>query len=266
MTYNEHQDYEHHAKEVGNCIDLLGRYAIALDASLNVLDIGAGQGMHAGPLAEYFNKVYCTDIIDYSSLYDGAFCKLLADKYARVGKPLRLDRVAFLETDARALVFKDSTFDVVLSINAFEHIPDTTRALAEAVRVTKPGGHLLISFDPIWTADTGSHFFHRVPEPWGHLVRTPEQYGHLMRDAGATEGEVAEFRSAMNRNRYTHYLDAFTQAEREGTMTTVHFDCWAGVTDERHRTHPNYQPCHEAGYSDEELLLRGMRWLLRRER
>ena len=42
--------------------------------------------------------------------------------------------------DARELPFEDSSFDVVTCSHALYHVPDVDRALAEFVRVLRPGG------------------------------------------------------------------------------------------------------------------------------
>lgn len=42
--------------------------------------------------------------------------------------------------DAEALPYEDDFFDLVYSWGVLHHTPDTKRAIAEAVRVTKPGG------------------------------------------------------------------------------------------------------------------------------
>lgn len=46
--------------------------------------------------------------------------------------------------DAEALPFSDDSFDVVYSWGVLHHTPDTRRAMAEAVRVTRPGGRVCI--------------------------------------------------------------------------------------------------------------------------
>ena len=46
--------------------------------------------------------------------------------------------------DAEALPFADDSFDIVYSWGVLHHTPDTARAIAEAVRVTRPGGRLCI--------------------------------------------------------------------------------------------------------------------------
>jgi SAM-dependent methyltransferase len=50
------------------------------------------------------------------------------------------ERASFQEGDAQDLAFADDAFDKTLSLLAFNFIPDSRRALAELVRVTKPGG------------------------------------------------------------------------------------------------------------------------------
>lgn len=49
----------------------------------------------------------------------------------------------FLTGDATQLPFEDNNFDVVSSFRTTHHIPDWQAALAELVRVTKPGGYVV---------------------------------------------------------------------------------------------------------------------------
>src|SRR5882724_8242136 len=154
--YDEASDFQHHRSEIDAVIAVLHSSGVRLRSDMLVLDLGAGQGMHAGFLANLAGRVHCADIIDYSSLYGGEFLKLLKEKHERNGFECPLERVAFHQADAMDLHFRDAYFDAVLSINSFEHIPDPRKALRETIRVAKPGGFVFISADPIWTADTGS--------------------------------------------------------------------------------------------------------------
>lgn len=47
--------------------------------------------------------------------------------------------------DATRLTFEDDSLDIYLSFDVFEHIPDFKKALAEAVRVLRPGGRLIFT-------------------------------------------------------------------------------------------------------------------------
>lgn len=59
---------------------------------------------------------------------------------------LRIDsrQVTILEMDAQALDFPDDSFDIVLATFVFCSVPDPVLGLAEARRVCKPGGELLL--------------------------------------------------------------------------------------------------------------------------
>jgi GT2 family glycosyltransferase/SAM-dependent methyltransferase len=54
-------------------------------------------------------------------------------------------RVEFVVGDATALPFADSSFDAVTLLDVLEHIPDDDAAAAEALRVVRPGGWVLVS-------------------------------------------------------------------------------------------------------------------------
>ena len=50
--------------------------------------------------------------------------------------------IEFKEGDCRALPFPDASFDAVVAATTLSHVPDAQRALAEMVRVTRPGGRV----------------------------------------------------------------------------------------------------------------------------
>lgn len=262
--YDEAADFAAHTAQVADAFHFLSQYGWTPNPEHVMLDLGGGHGMHAGMLAQNVAKVFCADIVDYSSLYDGEFIKLIAGKYQRNGLPFDLRKVAFTQTDAMNLLFKDRFFDCVVSINAFEHIPDPGLALLETVRVLNPGGYAYIVFDPIWTCDTGGHFFHRVPEPWAHLVLTREQYHERMIRAGANQGEVTEFDGAMNRWREFQFHRVFNDCCAAKKIEILHHDVYSAVSADAHLTHPNFLVAQRMGYSRQELMLRQLRWVIKK--
>jgi SAM-dependent methyltransferase len=262
--YVERDDFLEHEREYQGfrrCVEGLG---LALAADATVLDLGGGQGMHAGFLSCDFQRVYCCDRINYNALYGGEFVKLLGEKYARNGYPIEVGRLIFLEADARALLFRDGFFDWALAFNLFEHVADPERALAEMIRVTRPGGHLYVTFDPIWTADAGSHFSHYVGAPWAHLLMTPDDFAARMRAAGASDEDVDGYRHGMNRVRLADHRRLLHAAVAGGAVRVVEEASWSGVVEPRHRWHPNFFRARLAGYAKEELMTRGLRWVLQR--
>lgn len=52
---------------------------------------------------------------------------------------------ALVQGDAQSLAFADETFDVVVSCETIEHVPDPWAALREMCRVTRPGGKLFLT-------------------------------------------------------------------------------------------------------------------------
>ena len=70
------------------------------------------------------------------------------------------------------MLFPDETFDIVVSIAVFEHLPDVSQAVSELQRLMKRGGIAYISVH-LFTSPSGGHHFnwqntYRVP-PWDHL-------------------------------------------------------------------------------------------------
>lgn len=78
---------------------------------------------------------------------------------------------------ADRLPFEDETFDLVVSHEVFEHIPDVAAALAEVRRVLKPGGLAYINIHLFPSISGGHHVEWKYPDeapssrvpPWDHL-------------------------------------------------------------------------------------------------
>jgi SAM-dependent methyltransferase len=63
-----------------------------------------------------------------------------------------------------ALPVRDGSVDVCYSSNVLEHVPDPEQMADEMVRVTKPGGTVLISYT-VWLSPWGGH----ETAPWHYL-------------------------------------------------------------------------------------------------
>jgi len=108
------------------------------DRNLKVLDVGCGTGRGTLLLKQ---RGYCVTGIDYTKeMLEIAKKKINQSEQGKV----------FLgQGNAKALPFKDNTFDCVISLN-FVHmfgIEPQRVLIAEMSRVLKPGGTLIVEFD-----------------------------------------------------------------------------------------------------------------------
>jgi ubiquinone/menaquinone biosynthesis C-methylase UbiE len=143
--YDEAADFAEHRKEVERMDGLLAECGVSVDwARATVCDVGGGGGLRAGLLAGRAKRAHCADVSDQHVRYGGEFLKLLAEKFARHGHELPLDRFEFNTTDATRLMYRDDWFDFVCSVNSFEHISDPVRALAEIARILRPAARVRV--------------------------------------------------------------------------------------------------------------------------
>jgi SAM-dependent methyltransferase len=252
MQYCESRDLAEHKDEVDKMLGMLAVANESLAPTAWVLDVGGGAGMHSAMIASRVQKVICTDFSDQNARFGGEFVKLLHEKFARNGYDFPLVNFEFHTGDATNLIYKDSMFDLVVSFNAMEHIPDPGLAFSEMFRVVRPGGLIYLTFDPIWTCDSGSHFYHRVPRPWQHLLHSDDEYVDAIISAGGNAEEVDDFRHAMNRRRLSYYREMFDRWRDRAEFVL------------EYREHENFARCIAANYSEEELMFRGMAKVIRK--
>ena len=114
--------------------DQLGK-RLALPPESEVLDAGCGVGDVARTMAgKYKLRVTGIDILDFN----------LAEARARSAQAGLTERTTFLDGDYHNLQFPDETFDGVYTMETFVHAADPERALAEFLRVLRPGGRLVM--------------------------------------------------------------------------------------------------------------------------
>lgn len=109
---------------------------IELGARGRMLDIGTGPG-HVPLLV--CEKIEGSSVVGI----DLADNMLRHAERHRAASPYK-DRVEYRKADAKGLPFADASFDAVYSNTILHHIPDPRPFLADARRVLRPGGALLI--------------------------------------------------------------------------------------------------------------------------
>jgi ubiquinone/menaquinone biosynthesis C-methylase UbiE len=102
--------------------------------NLEVLDLGAGTAQIPIVLARRAPHIHITAA--------DAAQHMLALAQKNIAAAELTNRIALVHSDAKKLTFDDASFPVVISNSIVHHIPDPRACLAEAVRVTAPGGLL----------------------------------------------------------------------------------------------------------------------------
>lgn len=141
-------DMERHYSP-GRTWEALARTALPLLETGDVLDIASGDGVLAELLSPHAKRYICVDTS--------------ARVVAAAGERLRrFPNVEVREGDMHALPFKDASFDLVVLMHALTYSTKPAQAVAEAARVLRRGGRLLLS-------SLARHEHRSVVEAYGHV-------------------------------------------------------------------------------------------------
>jgi SAM-dependent methyltransferase len=119
---------------------------IGVGPGSRVLDLGCGGGRHAFEAWRRGATVVALDRSDAE----------LKEVRAVVGGMLAAGQLAdgapggAVNADALALAARDASFDAVIASEVLEHVWDDTGAIAELVRVLRPGGRLAVTVPTRW--------------------------------------------------------------------------------------------------------------------
>ena len=141
-------DMERHYSP-GRTWEALARSALPLLAPGDVLDIASGDGVLAELLAPHSRRYVCVDTSP----------RVVAAAAERLR---RFPNVEVRAGDMHALPFADGTFDLVVLMHALTYAAKPAQAVAEAARVLKRGGRLLLS-------SLAKHEHRAVVEAYSHV-------------------------------------------------------------------------------------------------
>jgi SAM-dependent methyltransferase len=204
---------------------------LGITNGMQVLDLGGGDGTTALPAARLGADVVVIDI-----------ARLLVEAGTRRAAAEGLTTIRFQHGDATRLDgVADDSFDLVVSIFGAMFAPDPYAVASEAVRVTKPGGRIVmgnwIPGDPTMVAQLLKISAAYTPPPpagfvspmtWGVPEHVVERFGaagvpaaqityepttYTFHHPGPPAGFVDDFR-----NYYGPTMNAFAAAERDGRV------------------------------------------------
>jgi SAM-dependent methyltransferase len=113
--------------------DLEMEIATPYARAARVLEVGCGTGLLLARLSEVAREAVGVDISEG-----------MANKARARGLDVRIG-------DVGALPFDDDAFDLTCSFKVLAHVEDVQTAIRECVRVTRPGGHLLLELYNPWS-------------------------------------------------------------------------------------------------------------------
>jgi len=165
-------------------------------AGMRVLEVACGRGGFSRLLARRGAVVCGAD-------FSGAAIRAASGK-AATDVPSGI-HVNFIQADAQSLPFTEEAFDVVVSCETIEHLPNPQASLAEMARVCRPGGRLYLT-TPNYANATGLYYLYargRKPkatpggdQPFDRVFLFP-QIRKMIRQAGwdiiQTDGTVHQF-------------------------------------------------------------------------
>lgn len=120
------------------------RHFCSSEEGIRLLEVGAADGRTLEVIARSLGK--------------GEYVGVEYNDELRLSQSIHSDRIRLIGGDAMSLPaeIEDESFDVVSMLAILEHLPDPKRALAEALRVLKPGGIVVASCpNPIWDRIAG---------------------------------------------------------------------------------------------------------------
>ena len=183
--------------------------ALALRPGERVVDVGSGPGLLAAELAEVVGPEGAVHGVDPSE-------SMLALARAR-----EVRGAEFHAAGALALPFDNDSFDAAVATQVYEYVDDMPAALAEAHRVLRPGGRLLV-LDTDWGSivwrSSDDERMRRVLRAWDdHLVDPylPRRLNALLRESGfrVVRREAIPLLNAGYAERtYSHYLIGIIRA------------------------------------------------------
>jgi ubiquinone/menaquinone biosynthesis C-methylase UbiE len=203
---------------------------LELRPGMRLLDVAAGSGGLSIPAARVGAEVVATD------LAPAMIERLTARAHAEGLSTLRGRAM-----DGHALELDDDAFDVAVSLNGVSLFPDMARGLAELVRVTRPGGRVVIvAFGPINTIEFITFFTSAVqaavpgaiplptdPPPLPFQAADPDVLRERLATAGLRDVRVDTITWETEFDSVQHLWRVFTASNPIGAQMV------AGLSDEQ---------------------------------
>lgn len=157
-----------------------GLQQVSIAPNFTILDVGCGGGRTVSKLAMLAaqGKVYGVDFSDAS----------VAASRKTNARWIAAGRVEIRKGSVSQLPFADTTCDLVTAIETHFWWPNLPSDMREILRVTKPGGSVILIAEIYKGANTmASKMFERHGAQIGATLLSVEEHRELLRDAGFSD-------------------------------------------------------------------------------
>lgn len=175
--------------------------------ALTILDIGNGRlRPQYAILRNAGHRVVGVDFVNGPNRtwqdYSYAAIRRMYTAHLRLA-PTAMEATSLVRANVNDLPFPESSFDLAISMAAFEHFLDVPRVLDNVKRVLRPGGLLWIAIH-IFTSPSGGHNLSFTEYPLRTLPPGVEPWDHLRK-------RTLPFTVPLNEWRVSQYLQAFAE-------------------------------------------------------
>ena len=202
--------------------------SLQLQAGEEVLDIGTGLGHLALEMAEITGKDSKITGIDLNEpMLELAHQKCKDYPW-----------IEFNKENATNLTFSDESFDVAVSVQVYEYVPDINKALSEMYRILKPGGRAVIvatDWKSILWHSSDQKRMNKVLSAWeDHCAYSdlPRILTQNLKKTGfniQSHHVISQFNPGLNADAYSFHILDFIKSFVQGKngVTPEEADAWA---------------------------------------
>lgn len=199
---------------------------LSLSPGEAVLDVGCGPGLLCRDMAVAVGSTGRVEGIDISD-----------DLLAWASQQNDQEWLTFQRGDASAVPVEDGSFDVAVSTQVLEYVPDVPKAVAELHRVLRPGGRVFI-VDTDWDAvvwhSSKPERMERILRAWeAHCAdpRLPRTLAPKLRSAGFTDVVVSGYpiiNTSFDTDTFSHGVVGLMRAfiTRKSSLPAEELDAW----------------------------------------
>jgi len=180
----------------------------------DILDFGCGEGITALGVARRFNP---RSICGVDIMPDPLQCLPRAKQV--LGLDALPDNLSLMQIKSGVQFEEPCSFDLIYSWSVFEHVeqPLIGSVLQQIRQLLRPGGYFFIQIAPLYYSSQGSHLFHRIAEPWGHLRNQDSVYFDKLCKACGSKEEIDALWSCYQ------WLNRLTVAELKNYLSATGF-------------------------------------------